>query len=346
MTPIDPDEHARQLAAESLAAEDVTGWFERLYDQAGRGEAVVPWDRGGPHPLLLQWAQGQPAAGPGRALVVGAGLGGDAELVAGLGFTTVAFDVSPSAIRSAKERFPQSPVDYTVADLLDPPPEWRGAFDLVVEALTVQSMPRSARAAATGNVTSFVAPGGRLVVIAAAQVDADVQPGPPWPLTKDEVDAFAAGPVQPVSITMLPNPNDPGTQRWLAEFQRVDDQQRDADIETVLAAYAAFARGDIDAAVRDLHPDVEWIEPDEFPGGGRYVGPAAVAGYLARSRAAWAQLHSEPTARRDGNRIVVVHRVRGVLVDGTPVENAVADVFTMEDGRVTQMQAHADPAAV
>jgi SAM-dependent methyltransferase len=231
VTAIDPEEHARRLATESLAADDVTGWFERLYHEAGRGAAVVPWDRGGPHPLLGQWAQGQPAGARGRALVVGAGLGSDAELIAGLGFTTVAFDVSPSAVRSARERFPQSPVDYTVADLLDPPPQWRGAFDLVVEVLTVQSMPRSTRAAATGNVTSFVAPGGRLVVIAAAQVDADVAAGPPWPLTREEIDAFAAGPVRPVSVSLQPNPNDPGSQRWLAQFQRVADHRADGDVD-------------------------------------------------------------------------------------------------------------------
>ncbi len=98
--------------------------------------------------------------------------------------------------------------------------------------------------------------------------------------------------------------------------------------------------------MRNLHPDVEWIEPDEFPGGGRYVGPAAVAGYLEASRARWAELHSQPTARRAGDRIVVVHRVTGRLLDGTAVDNAVADVFTVEASLVTHMQAYADPDAV
>jgi len=37
-------------------------------------------------------------------------------------------------------------------------------------------------------------------------------------------------------------------------------------------AYAAFNRGDIDAAVRILDPGIEWIEPPEFPGGGTYHG--------------------------------------------------------------------------
>jgi ketosteroid isomerase-like protein len=84
----------------------------------------------------------------------------------------------------------------------------------------------------------------------------------------------------------------------------------------VLACYAAFARGDIEAAVTPLHPDVVWIEPDELPGGGRYDGPAAVAGHLRASRDSWDELVSETTAHRRGDRIVVVHHVRGRAHDG------------------------------
>lgn len=102
----DPDEHVRRLAAESLTGDDPTGWFERLYTQASAGQAVVPWDRGAPHALLVDWADGR--HGTGRALVVGCGLGSDAEFVAGLGYDTVAFDVSVSAVRASRERFPGS----------------------------------------------------------------------------------------------------------------------------------------------------------------------------------------------------------------------------------------------
>jgi ketosteroid isomerase-like protein len=117
----------------------------------------------------------------------------------------------------------------------------------------------------------------------------------------------------------------------------------DPDVALVLDAYAAFARGDIDAAVARLHPDVEWIEPDEFPGGGRRQGPAAVAEYLRASRSSWAELTSEPVARRRGEDIVVVHRVRGRRADGRPAEATVADVYTVRDGQVVRMHGYADP---
>lgn len=62
------------------------------------------------------------------------------------------------------------------------------------------------------------------------------------------------------------------------------------------------------------------------------------------SRAMWAELVSEPTAYRKGGDIVIIHRVHGRLSDGTPHEMAVADVYTVRDGRVVRMQASADPA--
>jgi ketosteroid isomerase-like protein len=119
----------------------------------------------------------------------------------------------------------------------------------------------------------------------------------------------------------------------------------DADVLVVLRAYEAFARGDIEQAVAALHPEVEWVEPEEFPGGGSRRGPAAVAEYLRGSRAMWAELVSRSTPYRRGENIVVVHHVVGRLVDGTSHEVTVADVFTFRDGQVIGMQAYADPAA-
>jgi ketosteroid isomerase-like protein len=112
----------------------------------------------------------------------------------------------------------------------------------------------------------------------------------------------------------------------------------------VLRSYAAFARDDIETAVATVHPEVEWIEPDEFPHGGRRQGPEAVADYLRSSRALWAELVSEPTAHRRGEDIVGVHHVFGRLLNGSPRDVTVADVFTIRNGLVVRMQAYADPA--
>ena len=218
----DPDEQASRLAAESLAVQDPTGWFERLYAAAEDGAAVVPWDRGEPHQMLVQWAQARRLDGHGRgALVVGCGLGADAEYAAGLGFDTVAFDVSATAVRTARRRFPDSDVQYLTADLLDPPAHWREAFDLVVECLTVQSLPDPPRREAIARVRDMVRPRGTLIVIASAR-DEDDGPvhGPPWPLTRAEIDAFATGGLQPVHIEDVRDAAQPALRRWRAECRR------------------------------------------------------------------------------------------------------------------------------
>jgi SAM-dependent methyltransferase len=178
----------------------------------------MPWDRAVPQPLLEDWAVAAPArTAGGRALVVGCGLGGDAEFAASLGWRTVAFDVSGTAVALARHRFPDSTVEYRVADLLDPPAEWSRGFDLVLEIHTVQALPRDVRARAIRNVTDLVAPGGTLLVIAFAAPDgAAADQGPPWPLTRAEVDSFATHGLAPVRVEIAAN----GTPRWRAEFRR------------------------------------------------------------------------------------------------------------------------------
>ena len=222
MTGEDPDVRARRLAAASLAADDATGWFEELYAAAAEGAAVVPWDRGAPHPLLLAWTDARALDGAGRrAVVVGCGFGADAEHLAGLGFATVGFDISASAIEGARARFAGSAVDYRTADLLDPPAEWRGAFDLVVEIMTVQALPETLRAGAIGNVGCLVAPGGTLLVIASGRGDeAPRAQGPPWPLTRAQVESFATAGLAPVRIERLRDAVRPEVFRWRAECRR------------------------------------------------------------------------------------------------------------------------------
>ena len=219
--PDDPAARARRLAAKSLAGGDATGWFDQLYIDAELGRTDVPWDRGEANPILAGWFAADGRRGNGEtAIVIGSGLGDDAELVASLGFRTTAFDISPTAVRAARARHPGSPVHYEVANLLSPPPEWVGGFDLVIESLTVQSLPRSLRAEATAGVRGLVAGGGTLVVISFARTDADADDsGPPWPLTRDEVEAFASGSLRMAAIDMVLRED--GTEFWQARFDSV-----------------------------------------------------------------------------------------------------------------------------
>lgn len=111
-----------------------TAMFEPLYVSAAEGHETLRWDRGGPHPLIDEWARDLTGSGR-RALIVGCGYGPNAELFAKRGFDVVAFYVSSTAIAPARERFARSDVDYPIANLLDPSPtgarrstsSWRAA---------------------------------------------------------------------------------------------------------------------------------------------------------------------------------------------------------------------------
>lgn len=124
----------------------------------------------------------------------------------------------------------------------------------------------------------------------------------------------------------------------------LSQKQTDKAIVELRGAYAAFNRGDIDAAVHMLSPDVEWIEPTEFTGGGVYHGVEGAKRYLSQSRAGAAQVISRPERFvPSGNRIVVFVHAR-VLPKTSRVWQDVrlADVYTFHHGKVTQMRAFAD----
>jgi SAM-dependent methyltransferase len=168
--------------------------FEAMYADAEAGGAKPPWDYGAPRPQLVEWAQAQDLAGGGReALVVGCGYGSDAEFLASLGFRTTAFDFAPTAIAGARRTYPSSDVNYLIANVLELPGEWQGRFDLVVESLTVQSMPPEQHSVAARNIAALVAPEGTLLVLATAREEHSEVNGPPWPLTRAELEAFANG---------------------------------------------------------------------------------------------------------------------------------------------------------
>ena len=116
------------------------------------------------------------------------------------------------------------------------------------------------------------------------------------------------------------------------------------EIEALRKAYAAFNRNDIPATVEALDPNIEWVEPAEFPGGGTYHGHQGVMTYLSQSRAAWAEVISEPEKFIiSGDKVVVFVHARVRPKDGTEWQEVrLADVYTFKKGWVVQMRAFAD----
>jgi len=182
---------ARELAAEYLQKGDPTGWFEVLYKEAEQGKSIVPWaDRGASSGLIEFWKANPQATDGKNALVIACGLGDDAEQLAAWGFETTAFDISETAIRTVRKRFPQSAVDYRVADLFQPPAEWEQKFDFVFEANTVQALPLEIRVQAILKIATFVRPAGKLLAIVRGREANEPAVELPWPLTRAEMNEF------------------------------------------------------------------------------------------------------------------------------------------------------------
>jgi SAM-dependent methyltransferase len=209
---------ARELARESIARGDPIGWFDRLYLESERDGFSISWVDRTPNPYLVEWLGGRQAPPRGSALVVGCGYGDDAEILAEAGLDVVAFDVSPTAIDSCRSRFPESQVEYVVANVLDPPRAWRGAFDFVFEAYTVRVLAGATRVACAQSIGRMVGPGGVLLAVARSRRSGDPAGTMPWPLTRKELDAFLVPGLRLASLTEILEPGQPPVPRFVAEF--------------------------------------------------------------------------------------------------------------------------------
>jgi SAM-dependent methyltransferase len=215
MTQMPDRTRARELAAQFLRHGDPTGWFEPLYQEAEAGKSVVPWVDLCTNPHLLGFWRAHPQETTGKlALVIGSGLGDDAEQLSAWGYRTFAFDISDCAIRATRKRYPKSTVEYLVSDLFNPPAAWGQKFDFVLEIYTLQVLPAALRPQAIRKITSFVRPGGLLLVIARGREPSEPEGQMPWPLTRAELSEFAAAGLEEASFEEFSTPEDPAVRRF------------------------------------------------------------------------------------------------------------------------------------
>jgi len=170
---------------------DILGWFDTIYTDAKGDYKSVFWADLAPSPYLLEWLQNNETnANAKRAIVVGCGVGDDAEALSDFGYEVTAFDISPEAIKLCKGRYPQTKVEYIVENLFDYPKEWQDNFDLVYECNTIQVLPNEHRINARDAMVEFLKKDGYILVSCRSRNEGKQLDDIPLPLDKDEMDGF------------------------------------------------------------------------------------------------------------------------------------------------------------
>jgi SAM-dependent methyltransferase len=216
----DPRARTRELQAEFAARGDVLGWFDALYRESAGDAGVIPWGDLVPNRYFRAWAESNELRGDGRtALVVGCGLGDDANFLADLGFKVTAFDISPTAVEWARRLYGDAGIDFRTCDLFKAPVEWAGAFDFVLEIYTIQPLPLAMRSSVVDTIAAFAAPGGRLVVVTRGRGDDEEPTELPWPMSRRDLSRFEASGLTQVDFVEMPG-EEGEPNRFVVEYTR------------------------------------------------------------------------------------------------------------------------------
>jgi len=218
---MDNSKQATQRLAKAYAGRgDPNGWFEAFYAKAEGDIHKVYWADLKPSPLLLDWISKHTKLSGKRAITIGCGLGDDAEALARYGYQVTAFDISPSAIAMCKQRYPDSSVEYLVADLFDMPVKWRQDFDLVYECNTIQILTGSSRIQAVKAISDLVAPGGEVLVSCRSR-EAGVQSDKfPLALDRDEIEGFKRAGLFETHFVAYDDDQEPPVPHFFAVYNR------------------------------------------------------------------------------------------------------------------------------
>ncbi len=120
-----------------------------------------------------------------------------------------------------------------------------------------------------------------------------------------------------------------------------------SNLDPVRALYAAFAKGDMAAALATMAADIVWNEAENYPYADRnpYVGPEAVLhGVFARIGADWDGFSATSDEFIDGGETIVSlgHYAGVAKATGKAMRAQFAHVFRVRDGQIAGFQQYAD----
>lgn len=220
MKEFDPQKY-REMVRSFQERDDPTGWFDSIYSDAEGDHTNVFWADLVASPYLVEWLENNPLDKEGKsAIVVGCGVGDDAEALAKAGYDVVGFDISPSAIELCKSRYPGTSVNYLVADLFNYDKLWFQAFDLVYECNTIQVLPGKYRVDAREAIASFVAKEGYVLVSCRSRLSGEQEDMIPLPLDRQEINCFRDCGLTEKSFLAYDDNQNPPVPHFFATYKR------------------------------------------------------------------------------------------------------------------------------
>lgn len=121
-----------------------------------------------------------------------------------------------------------------------------------------------------------------------------------------------------------------------------------SNVEATRRSYEAFARGDLDAVVADMHPEIEWHQAQGLPHGGRYRGLEAVRRAIFDPLDAewWDEFSAKPDEFVDaGEHVLVLGRYRGrAKGTGKRLDVPFVHIWSFRDGKATRFRQFLDTA--
>ncbi|WP_320046117.1 class I SAM-dependent methyltransferase [uncultured Ilyobacter sp.] len=201
--------------------DDPTGWFDSIYTDAEGDYRDVFWADLEPNPYLLKWLKNCTFKSTGlKAIVIGCGVGDDAEALSEAGYEVTAFDISPEAIRLCKKRYSDTKVKYLIADLFDYPSKWFESFDLVYECNTIQVLSGKYRVQARDAMVSLLAPQGYILVSCRSRLKGEQEDDIPLPLDKEEIDGFIRCGLSEESFEAYDDTQEPPVPHFFAVYKK------------------------------------------------------------------------------------------------------------------------------
>ncbi len=117
------------------------------------------------------------------------------------------------------------------------------------------------------------------------------------------------------------------------------------NLQTIQALYEAFAAGDRPRILELFAPDIQWIQNEGFPNGGRHVGAETVLDdVFAKFKVDWSTWRADVDHWLDaGDTIIALGNYHGThKTTRQSMTAAFAHVYWIVDDRITRFQQYTD----